>query len=280
MAFKEFSGAKSGNSTAVFIIIFDAGMLQPIKFIVTIALCSFWTTHCSGQGDIRDTTRLISQASVFGGYYLPGADFGEKYFAPAMIGAGFHIKTYKNWVFGVDGGYLFRDGIRNATDYLENMRTESGQIISQDGNYANIVAGLRGFSIQAHIGKIFNFFGPNPNSGLIVRAGGGFFQHKIHLEARTQEVPQLEDDKRPYYDQLTNGFSLNQFIGYQNLSNSKLTNFYIGVEFIEAFTQNRREYNIDLGGADDKQYIDLLIGIKVGWIVPIYKRKPQEFYFY
>lgn len=232
------------------------------------------------QGEIKDSTLLITQVSAFGSHYLTAGDFHDKYLSPTLIGAGVHVKNRKNWVFGVEGGYLFRDGVKNAQQYLSNMRTSTGQIIAQSGDFAPILANLRGFVINANIGKVFSVLGPNPNSGIVVRAGVGYLQHKINFEARTREVPQIEGDMRKYYDQLTSGFSLNQFIGYQHLSNSRLTNFYVGIEGIQALTQNRRDFNIDLGGPDDNQYVDMLFGLKAGWIVLIYKRKPDEFYFY
>lgn len=233
-----------------------------------------------GQGDIKDTTLLISQVNIFGAHYFPAGDYADKFFSPTMVGGGYHIKTRKNWLFGVDGGYMFRDGVRNPQTYLQNMRTESGNIIAQDGSFAPVVANMRGFAINAHIGKVFNWIGPNPNSGIFFRVGAGYLQHSIHFEARRSDLPQLENDMRPYYDQLTSGFSINQFVGYQHLSNSRLTNFYVGIEAIEGFTMNRRSFNLDLGGPDTVQKTDFLLGLKVGWIVLIYKRKPKEYYFY
>lgn len=237
------------------------------------------TVSATAQGDIQTEKLLMSQASIHVGYYLNGSDFADRYLSPAIIGAGYHIKTKGNLLFGVDGGYVFRDGIKDRENYLLNMQTNNGEIIAQDGGYAQILFGLRGFVINGSVGKIFPIFGPNPNSGLLVKLGGGFMQHKIHFESRRDDVPQLEGDMRKYYDQMAYGWSLNQFVGYQNLSNSRLTNFYIGIETIQGFTKNRRDYNIDLGGPDNALRTDLLFGIKVGWMVLLYKRKPKEFYF-
>ncbi len=245
---------------------------------ILVFLAFIITTQMLAQGTIRDTTLLISQVSVFGAHYLPAGDFSDKFQNSTLIGAGYHLKNRKNWIFGLDGGVLFRERIKNPESYLTNMRINNGEIIAQDGNYAAIVMSLRGWVVNATIGRVFNVFGPNINSGLVVRGGVGYFQHKIHLEARQHEVPQIEDDMRKYYDQLTSGWSLHQFVGYQHLSNSRLTNFFIGIEAIEAFTQNRRDYNIDLGGPDDRQRLDMMFGLKAGWILLIYKRKPQEFY--
>lgn len=250
-----------------------------MKLLTLFVLCCLGLS-ASAQSDISDSTITISQINIFGAHYLPAGDFADRYKSPTMIGAGYHIKTSKNLLFGADGGYMFRDGIKDAENYLTNMRTSTGNIIAQNGDFAIVLGGLRGFTMNAHVGKVFDWVGPNPNSGLVFRVGGGYFQHKIHFEARKHDVPQLEDEMRIYYDQMSSGFSLTQFAGYQHLSNSRLTNFYIGIEAIQAFTKNQRSFNIDLGGPDDYRRTDLLFGLKAGWIVLIYKRKPQEYYFY
>jgi len=248
--------------------------------VFVIFLFHWLIAGVSAQGEIQDENLLLSQVNIHAGYYFTGGDFADRYLAPAIIGGGYALKTRNNWLIGIDGGYLFRDGIKNRGNYLQNMQTIDGEVIAQDGSYAQIILSLRGFVVNASLGKVLPLFGPNPNSGLLIKAGAGFMQHKIHIEARRDDVPQLEGDMRKYYDQMSYGWSLNQFVGYQNLSNSRLTNFYIGFEFIQGFTQNRRDYNIDLGGPDNTLRTELLFGLKAGWIVLIYKRKPQDFYFH
>lgn len=232
------------------------------------------------QGEISSERLLVTQVQIGAGYYIPMADMAVSHRAPVILSGELQFKNRKNWTLGIGGGYLFRDGIRNPEDYLLNMRTQNGNIIAQEGNFAEVIMNSRGIVINATIGKVFDIIGPNPNSGIVLRVGAGFMQHRIHIEARRDDVPQFEDDMRPYYDRMTAGFALNQFLGYQHLSNSRLTNFYIGLEAFQGFTRNQRAYNIDLGGPDNTLRNDMLVGIKAGWIVLIYKRKPQEFYYY
>ena len=81
-----------------------------------------------------------------------------------------------------------------------------------------------------------------------------------------------------YYDRLTSGIQLSQFIGYQHMSNNRLTNFYFGFDFLQGFTKGRRDYQIDLMGPANEKRIDLLWGIKFGWIVPVFRQAPNDFY--
>ena len=91
---------------------------------------------------------------------------------------------------------------------------------------------------------------------------------------------QLTEEMEKGYDRLSTGFSLNQFIGYQYFGKTRLINFFAGIEGIQAFTKNRRGYNYDTQKVDTKERFDSMYGIKVGWIIPFYKKTTQEFYYY
>src|SRR5688572_26799444 len=117
------------------------------------------------------------------------------------------------------------------------------------------------------------------NSGVYVLAGAGFMQHKIHYEDVSRTASQLRGDYKKGYDRLTNGLALTQNLGYMYLAERRNINFFVQLEITEGFTQNRRDYNFDLMGPDNQKRLDLLYGIKLGWIFPVYKKLPQEFYY-
>ncbi|MBA3901808.1 MAG: hypothetical protein H0X62_16670, partial [Bacteroidetes bacterium] len=119
----------------------------------------------------------------------------------------------------------------------------------------------------------------NPNSGFFVLGGVGFLQHKVRIENPGNASPQIFGEYKKGYDRLTNGISTSQFIGYMFLSNNRLLNFFGGVEFVQGFTQNRR-FNYDNMDYDHTQRLDLLTGIKVGWVFPLYKKVPLKYYYY
>ena len=81
------------------------------------------------------------------------------------------------------------------------------------------------------------------------------------------------------YDRLTDGISTNEFIGYMYIGNKRLLTFYAGFDFTQAWTRDRRGYNFDLHGPDNTKRFDMLSGIKVGWIIPIYRIAPDKYYY-
>ncbi len=149
------------------------------------------------------------------------------------------------------------------------------------GNYASYSIYERGYYISARIGKLIPVLSPNPNSGITLIGSLGYLQHKIRIEVAENTAPQLLDDYKKGYDRLAGGFGLSEFVGYTYLSNSKLLNFYLGFEINQAWTKPKRDVNFDTGLPDELQNrFDVLYGIKIGWIVPLFKRMPEKYYYY
>jgi hypothetical protein len=109
--------------------------------------------------------------------------------------------------------------------------------------------------------------------------GAGFMQHKINIFDQDKTIPQLRGDYRKGYDRLTNGWYLEQFVGYNMFDKSGLLNFHIGLDFVAGFTKGRRDFLYDVMRKDDASRIDLLFGLRGGWYIPIFKHKSEEIYF-
>jgi hypothetical protein len=65
------------------------------------------------------------------------------------------------------------------------------------------------------------------------------------------------------------------------MSDNSFLNFYTGFFIQEGFTQNRRSVFFDqpIIPVPTETRIDILYGVKLGWLIPVYKRKPKEFYY-
>jgi hypothetical protein len=97
-------------------------------------------------------------------------------------------------------------------------------------------------------------------------------QHKIRIEVVDNTIPQLFGDYKKGYDRLTNGIALSQYVGYFYMGNRRTVNFSLGLEIMEAFTKNRRDYNFDTMEKDDHLRMDLLIGLRLNWSIPFYSK--------
>jgi len=256
-------------------------LLRKSILLSVLPLCFcliFLNPHAvNAQRNVRDSIVFSPELVFQGAYQRPSFDMEERFGDNAMVGLGFYIKNYKNLMYGIEGNFLFGGTVKEP-GILSNLRTEAGEILDNDGRISTVFIQERGYIINLCVGKLFNFAGPNPNSGLMLKLGAGFMQHKIRYEHQVNEINQLEGDYLKGYDRLSNGVMISQFVGYHYMSNSRLANFMLGFEFIEGFTQGRRDINFDTKTTDTESRFDMLYGVRVGWIVPFYKRKPELYY--
>ena len=250
-----------------------------IRFL-SILIIFFFTLQAASQVNIRDSSITVPMFSAFYSYQLPGGDMAKRFGNNSVVGANFQIKTKSNWIFGTDFNYIFSSNVKDKDSLLKMMKTSNGEIIDGNGTYGSYQLFERGIYSSIKFGKLFPVLSPNPNSGIILTASIGYFQHKIRIDVEENTIPQLKGDYKRGYDRFTNGIAISEFIGYMYLGSSRLTNFYFGFEFIQGFTKNRRDYNFDEMKKDDSRHFDLLSGIKVGWIIPIYKQIPEKYYYY
>lgn len=205
----------------------------------------------------------------------------DRFGTTGSLGGSLTLKTRKNWIFGIDYGFLFGKNVKEH-EILDNLMTSGGFIIDEFGEPAQIDMFERGHTLFLKGGKVIpkmwgDFkLGPNDNSGLMLLGGIGYLQHRIQITGKT---PQLTDPYLKGYDRLTNGIAVSEFVGYLFLGNKKMLNFYFGMEFIQAWTMNKRGYNFDQMAEDTEQRLDMLSGIKIGWILPLYKKVSDEFYY-
>jgi hypothetical protein len=169
----------------------------------------------------------------------------------------------------------------NETGLFDQLVDSYGNITDDNGDVGQIVLFSRGFNANLMVGKVFPILSPNENSGIYVHAGLGYLQHKIRIESNYQVIPSLEKDYKKGYDRFTSGLNFHQFVGYAFLANQGIVNFYGGFYLQEGLTYNRREVFFDRPFEDvpKAQRLDIQYGFKVGWFIPVYQRKPKDYYF-
>ena len=251
--------------------------MKNIKYIVIIVLLANSVQTVFAQMSIKDSSIIIPHLDVVYSLQIPGGDLVNRFGFYHTIGGAFYVKDRKGFIYGFDGQYQFGDQVKENT--VENLITSNGTILNGNGDYSAMRVFMRGYRFTGQFGKVFKVLAPNPNSGIKVLVGAGFWQHRIRVEDIQQRTPQVKFPYQKGYDRMTNGFMLTQFVGYQFFSGSRLVNFYLGMEFNQGFTQNRRKYNFSEKRRDDSRRLDLSYGFKVGWVIPFYKRAPKEFYY-
>lgn len=246
------------------------------KIILLSTFVLFFIPFCFSQVSIKDSSISTPMIGVSYGYYFPAGNMVKRFGNNSALQMNVDFKTKYNWVLGINGSYFFGNKIKDAM--FDSIATSSGDLINLDGELADVRLFERGFTVSGTIGRLISAKKPNPNSGLRIDLGLGFMQHKIRIETTGNNVPQMNKEYRKGYDKLTNGFMLTESVGYMYLSNNRLANIYIGLDCMQAFTQNRRSYDYLLMKKDNSKRLDILYGARIAWILPLYKKAPQEFY--
>lgn len=231
-----------------------------------------------GQGKVNEEALPMWLFQFQFGGYAPYGDMAELYGPFGSGGLSFARKTKSNLIFGADFNYFFGNNVNDADTRFSELRFRNGLVLGNEGEFIDVIVQQRGFAAGFYGGKIFNIFGPNPNSGLEVRVGINFLEHRTWIESRQADIPPLEGEYRKAYDRKRAGFAAYQFIGYRHFSNSRFANFYIGVDFYQAFTVDYRTYNVDEMEFTDGNYFDFIVGPKVSWVIPVYKQVDDRFY--
>lgn len=247
-------------------------MLKNLTFISAL----FCFAHCFAQ---KDSVKPIAAPLVgvhFGGD-LPFGDLANRYGSNLTTGFNFMYKTQKNYLFGLDVNYGF--GRNFKEDVLAQLKNSDGFIVDNSGYPADLRTSERILNIVLHAGKLLPFGSLNKNSGLVVDAGFGYMQHRVHFLDANVQIAAINGDIKNGFDRLTNGVVASQFVGYMYLSDSRLLNFYMGVEAYEGFTKSVRKLNYDTGLPDTQSRLDILLGLRIGWILPLYSRTPKNYFY-
>jgi len=255
-----------------------ANKLKYKIYISVILLLLNVATPSYSQVSIRDSAISLHMFAAQYSMLWPGADMADRFGKANVLGITYAYKLKSNFYGELTYDYIWGNEVRE-NNILDKLETSSGNIIDNQGYLNPVSLELRGFACFIGIGKIFPIIGPNPNSGLFFSLHGGFLQHKIDFSYLAKTIAQVRGDYAKGYDRLTNGWAIKENIGYMNLSNNNFLNWTLGLEFIQAFTQSRRDWNIDTRQKDTRKRLDLLNGFFIQIRIPLYKQAPETYYY-
>ncbi len=207
---------------------------------------------------------------------FPLADMKVDFGINSNLGIELSLITPKNIYFSFNTSFIFGNNVNDST-ILDHLMDENQNIIDENGQIADVLFQERGNNFNLKLGYLHPIF--HEKSGVLSYGSLGYHQHKINIDVKNSSVPQLNEENKKMYDQLTGGLSSSIFLGFLNISKNKGIHFFSGIEYTRAFTKNQRTYNHNTANADEMRN-DSFFGIKFGWIVPISKRSTREFYYF
>jgi hypothetical protein len=249
------------------------------KYLLFTTLLFGIIINSSAQKNTVDSADRIHYFSADYAYHAPKYDMTKWFHNSSTIGATYGMKTVGNWTFGIDINYLWGESVKNQDSVLHNITNSDGNIIDGNGQFAVLNFSESGWTGTLTVGKVFPIAKRYQNSGIWIKGGIGFLQHKILIDNPKNVAPQIKGDYKKGYDQLSNGIACSQFLGYLWISKHTTVSAYAGFEVIEGWTKSRRSIDFNTGVYDNTKKFDMLMGLKVGVIIPVYKRRPEAFYF-
>lgn len=227
----------------------------------------------------ENLTALRSHISFEYGGQLPAGDMADRFGGNFNLASQFEILHTRNlWLAGIKGYYMFGGTVKE--DVLSILRTPEGQIIGVDGGPAAIFLRERGFFIGPYAGKLFPLFDDKPYAGVKIQLGAGLLQHKVRVQDDSRSVVQITGEYAKGYDRLSNGLAGYLFAGYQHLDPDGRINFIAGFDLTYGAVENRRDYDFSLMRKLDGRRADILVGFRVGWILPVTTGVPPETIYY
>ena len=253
-------------------------MIQFKTLLILIVVLCFGVLH--GQRNVKDSAIATPWIGVHYGGNFPSGDLNDRYGYLNHIGVMAGYKTAKQLYVGLDANFMFGNNVK-MTGLFDHLVDSQGNITDINGDIAIVLVMPRGFNTNLSIGGLWPVWGSNKNSGIFVHGGAGFLLHHMRIETQNQVIPQLELDYKKGYDRLTTGINIHQFIGYSFMADGGFYNFYGGLYAQQGFTKNRRTifFNQPTTPVSTDLRLDLQVGFRLGWFIPIYKRKPKDFYY-
>lgn len=230
------------------------------------------------KGDIA-SNKIINIQFIYQGQ-SPSGDWEKQYGISHGMGVGLNYKSQTNWVFSTEACFMLSGNLKGGVNLINLTNSNNFTFNSNNGTPATVDLSMRGFHSFAKIGKVFPVSKFNKNHGIFVQAGAGYLMHYLNFNIPQNTVAQLDENHQKGYDRLHGGLATSQFLGYYFHSESRLVNFCVGLEFVQGYTKNLREFNYDSGAYDKGDKQDNIVGLRLMWMIPIYlSKKDEEFIF-
>ncbi len=221
-----------------------------------------------------DTAAIMIWAGVNLGGQIPIGLLHDWFKPNLSVGVDLTFKTKSNWTFDIAMNYMFGGNLRD-TSYAFLGSLYQNHIIYDGNGYAASGLSMEGryWFFGAGVGKIIPV-NRWKNSGIWIKMNMGYFGHKIRINDYDHQIPQFDGDYKKGYDHLSAGFAMNQFIGYLFIQKNRVLSFYGGIEFYEIWSKPSRNYIFNEGPtAGSKNKFSSLIGLRIGWNIPLYEKK-------
>jgi hypothetical protein len=202
------------------------------------------------------------------GTYQPMGAWGNTYAGGGILHLEPAYKTSKNWIWSLQMRALYGMRVKIDSSLLGFLTTEDNQILGLSGSYAEVRTEGRGTQLGVQLGKVVPM-GPTTaksanvrSSGLDLRLGAGWLQHRILFFNPSGGVPMVYAPYRYGLDRLHRGYYAQQSIGYLRQARNNEYGWSVALEFMQARLIPQRGYNYDTRLPDTQAKWDFSVGVR------------------
>ena len=123
------------------------------QLFIAFVLLSFSVNPVTAQRKASDTILATPWISVSYSVNGTAGDLQDRYGLLNNLGFFAGYKTKRNWIFGIEGNFIFGNRI-NVVDLFNELTDSKGNITDENGDIATVRVLARGFNVNGSIGKI------------------------------------------------------------------------------------------------------------------------------
>jgi hypothetical protein len=202
------------------------------------------------------------------GTYQPLGAWAKTYAGGGTLHLEPAYKTSQNWIWSLQLRALYGMRVKIDSSLLGFLTTEDNQILGLSGSYAEVRTEGRGTQLGVQLGKVVPLGGTGAksaaarNSGLDLRLGAGWLQHRILFFNPSGGVPMVYEPYRYGLDRLHRGYYAQQSIGFLRQSRNNEYGWSVALEFQQARLTPQRGYNYDTRLPDTQAKWDFSVGVR------------------
>lgn len=222
---------------------------------------------------------------------LTGGNMKDLYGNPSLdFALEWAYKHANGWLGCLDVDIWFglsNDNLRDRDLRMPHVFNAAGYTMAVNGEDAVVTAYNRALSVRPGVGRIIRLIPKNPNSGLLIKVGGGWMMQKtvFYQDFNHPKAYQLEGDYAKLYDHKRNGVILTESVGFFFMSNyMTYANFKVTFDLSQCWSWSSRSWQIDnmmgLNGKEEGTFFDLLYSIRLTWMFPFTGKTTYDYYYY
>ena len=97
-----------------------------------LLLLLFSAQFAYGQISLKDSSASFPMIGATIAGQIPGGDMADRFYPNFNVGGVFQWKLKNNFIFGLEGNFLFRDKVREA-GILDSLKPSGGTLIAEIG---------------------------------------------------------------------------------------------------------------------------------------------------